>query len=230
MTDANIMKKNAGYYAAELVEDGMIVGLGTGSTVFFAMEKISAMINEGLDIVGVPTSYQAMRRAREYGIPLGTLDDYPTLDLAIDGADQIDPKLRMIKGRGAAQTMEKCVCDAADSFIVVSDPSKLSDRLDAVVPVEVIPFACSTMMETIRKLGGVPVVREGVKKDGPVITDSGNFEIDCSFGVISDPENLESRLNNIPGVLSCGLFTQYSSKTKVVIGKKNDVEVILLGD
>ena len=140
--DIDNSKKNAGYFAADLVQDGMFVGLGTGSTVFFAMERLSERISsEGLNITGVPTSYQATMRAREYGIPLSTLDEHPCLDIAIDGADKIDSSLRMIKGRGAAQTMERCVADASELFIVVADESKMCEKLHGPVPVEVIPFA-----------------------------------------------------------------------------------------
>ena len=224
--DIDISKKNAGYFAADLVQDQMVVGLGTGSTVFFAMERLSERISsEGLNITGIPTSFQATMRAREYGIPLSTLDEHPCLDIAIDGADKIDSSLRMIKGRGAAQTMERCVADASELFIVVADESKMCEKLHGPVPVEVIPFALGLFERRIRELGGSPSIRVGVKKDGPVITDSGNFEVDCDFGIIENPEELQSVINNLPGVLSCGLFTEFSGKTKVVIGNKNGVNI-----
>jgi len=222
----DIFKKNAGYFAADLIQDGMVVGLGTGSTVFFAMERLSERIStEGLDITGVPTSFQASMRAREYGIPISTLDEYPALDIAIDGADKIDSSLRMIKGRGAAQTMERCVADASGLFVVVADESKMCEKLHGPVPVEVLPFALGLFIRRIRELGGTPSIRTGVNKDGPVITDSGNFEIDCDFGMIEGPEMLQSTLNNLPGVLSCGLFTEFTDRTKVVIGNENGVNI-----
>ncbi len=224
--DIDISKKNAGYFAADLVQDGMAVGLGTGSTVFFAMERLSERISSGeLDITGIPTSFQATMRAREYGIPLSTLDDFPELDIAIDGADKIDSSLRLIKGRGAAQTLERCVADASELFIVVADESKMCDNLHGPVPVEVIPFALGLFERRIRKIGGIPTIREGVKKDGPVITDCGNFEVDCDFGVITEPGQLQSVINNLPGVLSCGLFTEFTGRTKVVIGNENGVNI-----
>ena len=225
-SDINISKKNAGYFAAELIQDGMAVGLGTGSTVFYAMERLSERISsEGLDMIGVPTSFQASMRAREYGIPLSTLDEYSTLDIAIDGADKIDSSLRMIKGRGAAQTLERCVVDAADLFVVVADESKMCERLHGPVPVEVLPFALGLFERRIRELGGIPSVRMGARKDGPVITDSGNLEVDCDFGIIDEPELLQSAINNMPGVLSCGLFTEFTDKTKVIIGNENGVNI-----
>lgn len=222
----DIIKKNAGYFAADLIRDGMVVGLGTGSTVFFAMERLSERISsENLDIAGVPTSFQASMRARDYGIPLSTLDEYPSLDIAIDGADKIDSSLRLIKGRGAAQTMERCVADASELFVVVADESKMCEELYGPLPVEVIPFALGLFIRRIRELGGQASIRNGVNKDGPVITDSGNFEIDCDFGIIKEPEMLQSALNNLPGVLSCGLFTEFTEKTKVVIGNENGVNI-----
>lgn len=224
--DVNESKKNAGYFAADLVKDGMAVGLGTGSTVFYAMERLSGRISSGgLEITGVPTSFQATMRAREYGIPLSTLDEHPHLDIAIDGADKIDGSFRMIKGRGAAQTLERCVADASDLFVVVADESKMCDCLHGPVPVEVIPFALGLFLRRIREMGGIPSIREGVKKDGPVITDSGNFEIDCDFGMIKEPELLQSKINNLPGVLSCGLFTEFRDRTKVIVGNENGVNI-----
>src|SRR5512136_1379616 len=118
-------KRAAGYLAADMAEDGMVLGLGTGSTVFYAMERLSCRVSEGLKISGIPTSYQTERIAREYGIPLTTLDEEPVLDLAIDGADQVDSRLRLIKGRGAALTREKCIAAAALRFVVVVDEQKV---------------------------------------------------------------------------------------------------------
>jgi ribose 5-phosphate isomerase A len=221
-------KRSAGYKAADLVRNGMVIGLGTGSTVLFAMERLQERIQSGLEISGVPTSYQTAIRAREYGIPLTTLDEHPVLDLAIDGADQVDPKFRLIKGRGAAQTREKCVAAASRQFIVVVDASKLSPCLSAPVPIEVLPFARTPVMTQLQSLGGVPVVREGIKKDGPVITDNGNFEIDCAFGAIGDPEELEAALAGIPGIIGNGLFTGFCNKTKVIAGDEKKCRILNL--
>ena len=146
-------KRAAGYLAADMVKDGMVLGLGTGSTVYFALEHLSCRIQEGLKISGVPTSFQTARRAREYGIPLTTLDEDPVLDLAIDGADQVDSNLRLIKGRGAALTREKCVAAAALRFLIIIDEQKFVPCLFAPVPVEIIPFAIRPVMTHLEDLG-----------------------------------------------------------------------------
>jgi ribose 5-phosphate isomerase A len=221
-------KRMAGYHAAELVEDGMVIGLGTGSTTGYVMECLGARIQEGLRILGVPTSFQTEIRARELQIPLTTLDDYPELDMAIDGADQVDDHLRLIKGRGAALTREKCVAAAAERLVIVADESKWVESLDAPVPVEVIPFALRPVILGIRAIGGDPAIRAGVKKDGPVITDNGNFILDCSFGRIAEPERTEGLLSLMPGVLSCGLFCEFVDKTTVVLGEANGFRELTL--
>jgi len=223
-------KRAAGYQAADMVEDDMVIGLGTGSTVFYMIECLSGRIRDGLSVVGVPTSYQTAMRAREYGVPLTTLDDNPVLDLAIDGADQIDPQLRMIKGRGAALTREKCVAAAAFRIIVVADDAKMVPRLSGVVPVETLPFATRTAMAQLRGLGCRPFIREAVKKDGPVITDNGNFIIDCQFDEIADPAALEAAIVMIPGVIESGLFTRFSNNTTVIIGNEKKCKVLTSAD
>jgi ribose 5-phosphate isomerase A len=219
-------KRAAGYKAADLVKNRMVIGLGTGSTVFFAMERLQERIRAGLTIKGVPTSFQAEFRARNYGIPLTTLDEYPVLDCAIDGADQVDPHFRLIKGRGAAHTREKCVAAAARQFLVVVDTSKMTPRLNAPVPIEVLPFAVTPVMAELTSMGGMPMVREGAKKDGPVISDNGNYIIDCGFGIIDNPEELESSLAQITGVIESGLFTRFTDKTLVIVGEKKKCKVL----
>ncbi|MDO9539580.1 MAG: ribose-5-phosphate isomerase RpiA [Methanocalculus sp.] len=214
-------KQEAGYRAADQVRDGMIIGIGTGSTVLYAMERISERIREEkLAVAGVPTSYQAAYRAVEMGIMLTSLDAHPKLDLAIDGADQIDPAKRMIKGRGAAHLREKCVADAAETFIVVVDDSKCVSILNGPVPLEVLPFACMPVIKRINDLGGSALIRNGSGKDGPVISDNGNFILDCTFGEIRSPEELEQNIANVPGVVESGLFTRYTGKTMVIVGAK----------
>lgn len=222
-------KRNAGYLAAGEVEDGMVVGLGTGSTVFFAMERLGERIaKDRLSIAGVPTSYQAAIRARRYGIGLTSLDEHPELDIAIDGADQVDPALRLIKGRGAALLREKCVCDAAKKVLIVVDPTKMVETLDAPVPVEVLPFAVEAVSRRLAALGADPVLREGVKKDGPVVTDNGNFILDCDFKAIADPGRLEAEIASIPGALECGLFSTYAEKITVIVGEEKGCSVVSL--
>jgi ribose 5-phosphate isomerase A len=223
-------KRAAGFMAADMAEDGMVLGLGTGSTVFYALERLSTRIREGLRVSGVPTSYQTARRAQEYGIPLTTLDAEPIIDLAIDGADQVDVKLRLIKGRGAALTREKCVAAAALRFVVVVDKQKLVPVLSGLVPVEVIPFAIRPVMTRLQGLGCIPHLRDGIKKDGPVITDNGNFIVDCEFGEIGNPEELEDLFAGIPGVVESGLFCSFTKKTTVIIGNQKKCKIITSAD
>jgi ribose 5-phosphate isomerase A len=223
-------KRAAGYLAADMVRDGMVLGLGTGSTVFYALERLSCRVQEGLQIKGVPTSYQTARTAHEYGIPLTTLDEAPVLDLAIDGADQVDPCLRLIKGRGAALTREKCVAAAALRFVVVVDEQKVVPVLFGLVPIEVIPFAIHPVMNQLRSLGCVPRLREGIKKDGPVITDNGNFILDCQFKEIANPDELEAIIIQVPGVVESGLFCSFTNKTTVIVGNEKKCRIITSAD
>lgn len=224
-------KRQAGYHAADLVEDGMVVGLGTGSTVYFMIERLSSRLKgEKLSVLGIPTSYQTAIRAREYGIPLTTLDDHPVIDIAIDGADQVDFGLRMIKGRGGAHTREKCVAAAASRFIVVIDEQKLVPRLGGVVPVEIIPFGVRPAMNQLRGLGCLPAIREGVKKDGPVISDNGNFIIDCKFPEIENPVELEMAIAKIPGIVESGLFTGFSGIATVIAAGEKKCKILSLTD
>jgi len=221
-------KRAAGRAAAEMVQDGMVIGLGTGSTVLSAMERLGERIKEGLAVTGIPTSYQAEIRARTLGIPLTTLQDHPFPDMAIDGADLVDPERRLIKGRGGALTREKCVADAAGSLLIVVDQGKCVGRLGGVVPVEVLPFALLPVLRRIEDLGARPVLREGSAKDGPVVTDNGNFILDCAFLSIEDPGTLEAALDSIPGVISSGLFTRLTGKTRVMVGKADGSGVFTL--
>ena len=226
----NAAKRAAGYLAADMVKDGMVIGLGTGSTVYYALERLSGRISDGLQISGVPTSFQTARRAREYGIPLTTLDEDPVLDLAIDGADQVDMHLRLIKGRGAALTREKCVAAASRSFVVIIDEQKLVSRLSAPVPVEVVPFAIRPVMVSLESMGCTTTLREGVKKDGPVITDNGNFIVDCRFASIDRPEELENSIKMIHGVVDSGLFCGFPGKTTVIVGNRKKCRIITSAD
>lgn len=221
-------KMAAGFRAADMVEDDMVIGLGTGSTVFYTIERLAVRIREGLRISGIPTSYQTAIRAREYGIPLTTLDDNPVIDLAIDGADEVDPRLNLIKGRGAAHTREKCVASAAFQFIVVVDEQKVVPCLKAPVPVEILPFALRPAMSQLREFGCLPKIREAVKKDGPVISDNGNFIVDCSFNAIDNPAELERGIASIPGVIESGLFCNFTDKTTVIVGGEKECRIISL--
>ncbi|BAZ07531.1 ribose-5-phosphate isomerase RpiA [Calothrix sp. NIES-3974] len=219
-----LMKQEVGKAAAALVKSGMIVGLGTGSTTAYAIQYIGERLKSGelQDIVGIPTSFQAEVLAKKYGIPLVTLDAIDHIDIAIDGADEVDPQKNLIKGGGAAHTREKVVDYLANQFVVVVDSGKLVAKLGSVfaVPVEVIPMAMTPVMNTLTKLGGKPELRMGVKKAGPVITDQGNMVIDVRFDDIPDPVNLEKTINNIPGVLENGIFVNCADI--VLIGEVKD--------
>jgi ribose 5-phosphate isomerase A len=200
-------KKAAGDAAADLVESGMVVGLGTGSTVAWTIKRLGERTREeGLEFLGVPTSFQAESLAIECGIRLTTLNQHPVLDLAIDGADQVDHRLYVIKGGGAAHTREKVVACSAQQFVVVADESKYAKHLSHPVPVEVLPFALRPVEQQLQELGGRPVLRLGKMKDGPVITDNGNFVLDVDYGRIEEPVELGARMSRIPGLVEHGIF------------------------
>jgi ribose 5-phosphate isomerase A len=224
----NEEKRRAGFRAADLIKDEMVVGLGTGSTVYFALERLAIRIQDGLDIRGVPTSLQTAIRARALGIPLVNLEETSSLDIAIDGADQVDGNGYLVKGRGGAHTREKIVADAAVDLVIMVTVEKLSERLTAPVPVEVIPFAWPHVSRSLARLGGATHLRESTQgKDGPVITDNGNLILDADFGEIADPQRLEIELDGIPGVVGSGLFTKFTSKTRVIVGEKGNTREIL---
>ncbi|MFO8040500.1 MAG: ribose-5-phosphate isomerase RpiA [Sodalinema sp.] len=220
-----LMKQQVGKAAADRVQSGTIVGLGTGSTTAYAIQYIGERLQKGelKDIKGIPTSFQASVLAKKYGIPLTSLDEVDRIDVAIDGADEVDPQKQLIKGGGAAHTREKIVDSLAEQFIVVVDSSKLVDKLGLsfLLPVEVIPMAMTPVMRAIEGLGGEPTLRMGVKKAGPVVTDEGNLVIDVKFANgIENPAELEKTLNNIPGVLENGLFVDTADV--ILVGEVKD--------
>lgn len=221
------LKKLAGYEAAELVKDGQVVGLGTGSTTHYFIERLGEMIKEEeMEILGIPTSYQSLFLARESGITVTTLDEH-RIDLAVDGADEVDLQLNLIKGGGAAHTLEKIVDSSADKFVVIVDDSKLVNELGAFpVPVEVIPQAFRVVNEYLESLGGKPLIRMAERKDGPVITDNGNFVVDSQFDKILEPEVLEVHINSIPGVVENGIFTGIVDE--VLVGTPQGLEILKL--
>ncbi len=224
-----LMKQEVGKAAASLVKSNTIVGLGTGSTTAYTIQFLGDRLKSGelKDIVGIPTSFQAEVLAKQYGIPLTTLDAVDRIDIAIDGADEVDPQKNLIKGGGAAHTREKIVDYLAEQFIVVVDSSKVVDRLGSSfpVPVEVIPMAIAPVMRAIEALGGKPELRMGVKKAGPVITDQGNMVVDVKFETIDHPAELEKTLNNIPGVLENGIFVNCADL--VLIGEVQEGQPIV---
>ncbi|NET09200.1 MAG: ribose-5-phosphate isomerase RpiA [Symploca sp. SIO2B6] len=224
-----LMKQQVGKVAADRVQSGSIIGLGTGSTTAFAIQFIGDRIKSGelTDIKGIPTSFQASVLAKKYGIPLTTLDEVDTIDIAIDGADEVDPQKNLIKGGGAAHTREKIVDSLAKEFIIVVDRSKMVDALGSTfpLPVEVLPMAIAPVTKAMEKLGGAVDLRMGIKKDGPVITDQGNMILDVKFDSIPNPVEFETAVNNIPGVLENGLFVGVADI--VLIGDiENDQPVV----
>ena len=222
------MKELVAAEAAKRIESGMILGLGSGSTAALLIEELGRRWQAGevTDIVGVPTSFQASVLAQKHRIPQITLNEIDHIDLAIDGADEVDPRRNLIKGGGACHTREKLVDSRADRFIVVVDETKLSDALGSFpLPVEVVPEAYRQVMDALTRLGGVPELRMAVRKAGPVVTDQGNLVVDAKFDTIADPAALESRINNIPGVLENGLFVGLADEVLVgrVAGEQADV-------
>jgi ribose 5-phosphate isomerase A len=214
-------KRNAGESAAAAVEDEQVVGLGTGSTAAHAIRALGRQVDAGLDVAGVPTSFQSRELAREAGIPLADLDAV-AVDVAIDGADQVADG-QLVKGGGAAHAREKIVDAAADRFLVVADPTKRADVLDHPVPLGVLPDARTTVVESLRALGGDPTLRRAERKDGPVVTDNGNLVLDCEFGEIPDPGALAGDLSALPGVVEHGLFVDVADELHV--GTEDDVTV-----
>lgn len=219
-------KKNAALEAVKHVKDNFVVGLGSGSTAAYAIEEIGNRIrNERLRILGVPTSYQAFMLAIKHRITITTLDEHPTLDLVIDGADQIDQDLNLIKGMGGALTREKIVASASRRLIIIADENKKVKILgenNHPIPIEVIPFSARLVIRKIEEMGGIPAIREGNGKVGPVITDNGNMIIDARFGPVTNPAELECRLKSIVGVVETGLFVRMANT--VYIGKHSGVE------
>jgi len=221
-------KRKAALEAIKHVKDGFIVGLGSGSTAAIAIEALGEKKQkENLSILGVPTSYQAFLLAVKHGIAVTTLEEHGVIDVTIDGADQIDPKLNLIKGMGAALAREKIVASASKMNIIIADENKKVKVLgenDQPVPVEVLPFAIAVVKHRIEEAGGKPSLREGKGKVGPLITDNGNVIIDANFGPIDDAAELEKKLKMIPGVVETGLFIGLADIA--YIGTPSKVETI----
>jgi ribose 5-phosphate isomerase A len=216
-------KKAVAWEAARIVEDGQVLGLGTGSTTQYFIKALGQrMQDEDLEIMGIPTSYQSFFLARDFSIPLTTLEEHQP-DLAVDGADEVDYQLNLIKGGGAAQTQEKIVDSAAKRFLVIINHSKLVEKLgNFPVPLEVIPSAHRLVKERVIDMKGSPTLRMAQMKDGPVITDNNNFVLDVQFETIHQPDELEVKLNNIPGVVENGLFSGIAHQ--ILIGTPDGVE------
>jgi ribose 5-phosphate isomerase A len=212
-------KQRAAEAAVEYVKDGMIVGLGTGSTTEFAVKKLGEKVRDGLAIRGIPTSDITKKQAEEEGIPLIDFSETMYIDLTIDGADEIDADLNMIKGGGAALLREKIVASASREEIIIVSSEKFVVQLGSFpLPVEVIPFGWQVIFNQLGTLGGSPDLR--LKQGQPLRTDQGNYIIDCRFSQIIDAVQLEQRLNMIPGVVENGLFTGLCSRMIMADGEK----------
>ena len=218
------MKQAVATAAVDQIKDGMVLGLGSGSTAALMIQGLGAKLAAGelKDIVGVTTSFQGEVLAAELGIPLRSLNAVDRIDLAIDGADEVDAAFQLIKGGGACHVQEKLVACRADRFVVVVDTTKLVDRLnlDFLLPVEVLPGAWRQVQAQLQAMGGHADLRMATRKAGPVVTDQGNLVLDVKFnGGIADPVGLERDLNNLPGVLENGLFVNLADE--VLVGEVN---------
>ena len=203
-------KKKAAYEATKYIKDGMVVGLGTGSTARYAIEKIGELVEGGIDITGVPTSQQSEKLAKKHGIKIGDINDYDVIDITIDGADEIDTNLNLIKGGGGALLREKIVASCSRLEIIVADESKLVDKFSFPLPVEIVKFGWRRTADKLKKLGLKPKLRD-------FVTDNGNYILDCGYDLL--PYEMESLINKLPGVVENGLFINMASF--VIIGYKD---------
>ncbi len=221
MSNQQELKRLAAEKAVEQVKDGMILGLGTGSTTLFALKKISVLIAEGKlnNIKGIPTSVQTERAAVELGIPLTDLGEYPEIDLTIDGADEVDSKLNLIKGGGGALLREKVIAQASKKEIIIVDNSKVSKKLGEKwhVPVEILPFAIGSERKWLESIANSVKLRE-YEESKYFITDEQNLILDCNFGEIDNPAELATKLNERAGIVEHGLFINLASEVIVAAG------------
>lgn len=220
-------RRAAAQRAVEQVEDGMVLGFGTGRAAGHALEALAHRMRKGLKVRGVPSSSATEQKARELGLALTTLEDHPTLDLTIDGADEVDPGLRLIKGGGGALLREKVLAAASRRLLIVVEASKLVPHLGATrgVPLEILPFAQGYCARRLAELGGHPRLRR-VPDGAPAVNDNGNWVIDCSFSTaaLADPARLDEQLHAVPGLLETGLF--WAFKPTVFVGREDGVQVL----
>ena len=225
MVDRERMKQLACQRAAQEVQDGMVLGLGTGSTVYYFLHELGRMVREGVRMTGIPTSVQTAQLATQLAIPLTTLDDQPHLDLAVDGADEVDAHLNLIKGAGGALLREKIIAANAARFLIVVDEGKMVTQLGErySVPVEVVPFGHTPAMRALEGLGARVTLRRGT--DGqPWLSDNGNYILDCHFGPIPDSLALQKALLAIPAVVDSGLFLNMTDT--VIVGHAEGVRLL----
>jgi ribose 5-phosphate isomerase A len=220
------LKQASAQRAIEYVKDGMVVGLGTGSTAYFVVEGLGARVAQGLKIIGIPTSERTATQARGLNIPLATFAERQHIDLTIDGADEVERgTLNLIKGLGGALLREKIVAAASDRLVIVVDEEKLVDQLGdhTPVPVEATQFGWQATAARLKELGGEPVLRHA-SEDHPFITDGGNYTLDCRFGKIADSKKLEKQIIETVGVVDCGLFIDRASA--VIVAASGGIEVL----
>lgn len=224
MTDINREKRLAAEFSLRYVQDGMCLGLGSGSTAAIMLELLGQRVREGLRVRGVPTSEMSRELAQRVGIPLIGFDQVSRLDLTIDGADEVDPQLNVIKGGGGALLREKIVASLSRRVVIIVDSHKQVPQLGAFpLPVEVVQFAWQPLAQRLGELAVQPVLRLG--RDGrPLVTDEGNYILDCAFGRIEDPVVLAARLDAMPGVVDHGLFVGLAHT--VVVGRGVETVVI----
>ena len=221
--DKERFKKMAAEKAVEEIQPGAIVGLGTGSTVYYVLLALGEKVRDGLNITGIATSKQAESISAKQGIPLSTLAEHPVIDLTIDGADEIDPSLNLIKGGGGALVREKIIAHASKRLVIVADDSKLVSVLGTTfaLPVEVLQFGWEATQTAINNICGKSTMRYSGEK--PFLSDNGNYILDCRFDMIRQPAQIELQLNNLPGVVENGLFV--SRADKAIIGTTSGVEI-----
>ncbi|MCW3130278.1 MAG: ribose-5-phosphate isomerase RpiA [Methanophagales archaeon] len=216
-------KEKAAESAASLIKDGMVVGLGTGSTAEIAVRRIGNRIKEeGLKLLGIPTSLQTEMLAIECGIPITSLSEHPSLHICIDGADQVDSQLNLIKGGWGSHTREKIVSYAAKKLVICIEEEKLVELLNRPVPLEVLPYAVKIVENQVKELGGVPVLRKEGNKGRYFITEDGNLIIDADFGIIKNPESMNKTLSSVVGSVEHGIFT---NATEVHVGDEKGVRI-----
>jgi len=221
-------KKLAALKAVKHIKNGFILGIGSGTTVAYAIEEIGRLVHTGkLHVLGVPSSHQSYLLALQCGIPMTTLGEHPQLDLTIDGVDQVDKNLNLIKGLGGALTREKIISSVSKLNIRITDETKLTEKLGAShsVPIEIFPFAYSLVKSRLTEIGGKSKLREGNGKIGPAITDNGNFILDVDFGPIENPKELDTKVKTTPGVIETGLFINMADI--VYVGTRNG-EVLMV--
>lgn len=218
-----LIKKAVGEKAVEFVENGMVIGLGSGSTMYWTLKKLGELIEEGLSIKGIPSSKRTERLAHTFGIPLTSFSEVDMLDLAIDGADEIDPSFNLTKGGGGSLVREKIVDFHAKKLIIVADESKLVPHLGKFpLPVEVLPFGWELTAQKINKLGATTSLRK--TEGSPFISDNGNYILDCTFETEFHPEELHKDLKQILGVVETGLFVQMVDA--VIIGNAKEITIL----